>query len=109
MSKLSANTCEPCQGGIPPLTREQFQEHLNEIDNWDVIDGDTKIQKEFVFEDFVEALSFANDVGEIAEEEGHHPNILLHDYKKVTITLYTHKINGLHINDFIVAAKIDEL
>lgn len=104
---LSTKTCIPCQGGIPPLTRSEFQKYLDEVHGWDIIDEDTKLQKTFVFKDFQEALGFVNNVGAIAEEQGHHPDISLHDYKKVTITLFTHKIGGLHENDFILAAKID--
>lgn len=106
---LSDKTCIPCQGGIPPLTRSEFQQYLDEIEGWDVIDEDTKLQKTFTFKNFQEALDFVNHVGTLAEEQGHHPDIYLHDYKEVTITLFTHKINGLHENDFILAAKIDEL
>ena len=110
MNKLELNTCEPCQGGIPPLSEEQIQPYLQSINSsWNVIDNTTKIQRGFEFSNFKEALSFVNSVGQIAENEGHHPNIYLHDYNKVTITLYTHKIGGLHKNDFILAAKIDQI
>lgn len=106
---LSSKTCIPCQGGIPPLTRKEFQEYLDELEDWNVIEDDTKLQKTFTFKNFQEALDSVNRVGAIAEEQGHHPDIYLHDYKEVTVTLFTHKIKGLHENDFVLAAKIDEL
>ncbi|OGM29946.1 hypothetical protein A2630_03860 [Candidatus Woesebacteria bacterium RIFCSPHIGHO2_01_FULL_44_10] len=83
--------------------------NLKNLKNWELYDNDSKIKKEFEFEDFSHAVAFINKVADLAEEEDHHPNIYLYDYKKVRIELWTHKIRGLHKNDFILAAKIDEI
>ena len=81
---------------------------MSQINDWSVVDN-KQIEKEFIFKNFVEGLAFTNKVGAIAEAEGHHPDIFIHDYKKVKITLSTHAIGGLSANDFILAAKIDQL
>lgn len=107
--ELTSKTCVPCQGGVPPLESDEVEEMLTEVQGWDLLGGSPpKIQKKFKFKDFTEALDFVNEVGELAEEEGHHPDIEI-SYNEVTLQLYTHAIDGLHENDFIVAAKIDEL
>lgn len=109
MQKLTEKKCVPCEGGVPPFTEEQIQEYLGELHaGWEVVEG-KKIQKQFKFKDFKEALQFINKVGEIAEQEGHHPDIRLFGYNKVLIELSTHTIKGLSENDFILAAKIEAL
>ena len=105
--KLTSMVCVACQGGMPPLKGKEIQVFLKKVRGWKVI-KQHHIEKEFKFKDFKEALMFVNKVGKIAEKERHHPNIDF-TWGKAKITLYTHKINGLHQNDFIVAAKIDEL
>lgn len=107
-SVLTQQRCVPCEGNVQPFTKEQIALYAPQTPDWQVIEN-TKLQREFLFKNFTEALAFVNKVGEIAENEGHHPDILLHDYKKVTITLWTHAIKGLFLNDFILAAKIDEI
>jgi 4a-hydroxytetrahydrobiopterin dehydratase len=109
MEDLVRLKCIPCEGGLDPLTRKEFSIYLDQVSDWTVIDNDTRIQREFTFKDFKEALDFVNAAGEIAEEEGHHPNICIHSWNKVKMTLYTHAINGLSENDFILAAKIDAI
>lgn len=100
--------CIPCRGGIPPLKGPSLTElHLQLGGDWKVI-NEHHLEKEYIFKDFQEALAFTNAVGIIAEEEGHHPDILL-SYGKVKIELWTHKIDGLTESDFILAAKIDHL
>ena len=106
MTDLTQKKCKACEGGVDPLKKEEVTALLEKIDNWDATDDE--ISKTFEFKNFQEALDFVNKVGEIAENEGHHPDIFLHSYKKVKISLSTHAINGLSENDFIVAAKIDE-
>lgn len=101
--------CVPCEGGVEPLKRADFQIYLDSVANWNVINDEKTIQKEFTFKNFKEVLGFVNQVGEIAESEGHHPDLNIHDFKKLTVTLWTHAIGGLSINDFILAAKIDQL
>jgi len=91
---------------MPPLTSEKIGEYLPQLNEWEVLDN-LKIRKRFKFKNFVEAMGFVNKVAEIAEEDGHHPDITI-NYNRVTISLTTHAIGGLSENDFIVAAKIDE-
>ena len=100
----------PCQGSEKPLAREGVERYFKELDEgWQVYDNYTKIKKEYNFKAFGYALEFVNEVGKLAEIEGHHPNIYLHSYNKVLIELWTHKIGGLHENDFILAAKIGKI
>jgi len=100
--------CVPCEGGVDPLKGERLSFYIPAVPEWTVID-EIKIQKEFSFINFKQALSFVESVGELAELEGHHPDINLHDWNKVTITLSTHAIKGLSENDFIMAVKINQL
>lgn len=91
---------------MKPFTREEAQSYIDENPDW-ILDADAKkISKEFKFKDFIGAINFVNLVADIAEEEGHHPDIHI-DYNKVNLELWTHAINGLSENDFILAAKID--
>jgi 4a-hydroxytetrahydrobiopterin dehydratase len=108
MQELTKIKCEPCEGGVPPLRRKQFTPYLEQVRDWTVVD-DKRIEREFSFRDFKEALRFVNACGEIAEQEGHHPDLLLHGWNRVKICLYTHAIGGLSMNDFVVAAKIDKI
>ncbi len=110
MNDLSDKKCVPCQGGEPILEKTKIQEYLDQIDSgWKHQNDPDKIVREFKFDDFESAMSFVNDVASIAEEEDHHPNIYIHDYNQVKIEFWTHKINGLHENDFIMASKIEKL
>ena len=108
MQDLTQKKCEPCEDGVAPLSRPEFENYLQQTDNWKIV-SDKKIEKEFAFQNFKQALSFINNVGEVAEEEGHHPDMLLHSWNKVKITLYPHAIGGLSVNDFIIASRIDRL
>jgi len=105
---LTKQRCVPCEGGDKPFDKKEIEKYLSIVSGWDVIE-DLKISKHFKFKNFKEALSFVNKVGEIAEHENHHPNIYLYGWNKVRITLTTHAIKGLSINDFILASKIDKL
>jgi len=107
---LDEMKCEPCCGGIPPLTAVEIDEFYHQLQSWSVVekDGIKRLEKSFKFKDFSEALAFTNKVGKIAEREGHHPDILT-EWGKVTVSWWTHKIKGLHRNDFIMAAKTDAL
>ncbi|MBS0586088.1 MAG: 4a-hydroxytetrahydrobiopterin dehydratase [Verrucomicrobia bacterium] len=105
---LSKKSCTPCKKGVPPLKGAALKELQKEIDpNWQLID-EAYLERSYSFKDFKEALAFTNRVGEVAEAEGHHPDIFL-AYGKVKIKLWTHKINGLSENDFILARKCDAL
>lgn len=108
MSGLAEKECVPCKGGVPPLSAGELAKLQTELGNgWQVID-EHHLEKEFRFKNFKEALAFTNRVGELAERYNHHPNIYL-AWGKVRITLYTHKVDGLVENDFVMAAKIDKL
>jgi 4a-hydroxytetrahydrobiopterin dehydratase len=99
--------CVPCEGGTKPMDRAEFEVYLPQISEWKVSDDELAISRKFTFKNFKEALEFVNKVGALAEEEGHHPNLLMHEWKYVTIMLTTHAIGGLSINDFVLASKID--
>ena len=111
MSDLANKKCVPCEGNIPPFNTEEIHKYLKKVDGWEVvedkIDGFNLI-KSFKFDNFLKSQEFINKVGVIAEEEGHHPDIYFGwGYAKINIT--THAIEGLSENDFILAAKIDEI
>ena len=105
MSELAKKSCVPCRGGVPPLAGKELEALAREVPQWKVVDGH-HIVRSFTFPDFKQALAFVNKVGAIAEEQGHHPDILL-GWGKAEITTWTHKIDGLTESDFILAAKID--
>ena len=107
MSTLAAKTCVPCRGGVPPLRGQELASLHQQVPDWHVVD-EHHIVRQFKFPDFKQAMAFVNRVGEVAEVQGHHPDILL-AWGKVEITLWTHKVNGLTESDFIMAAKIDRL
>lgn len=104
--ELSKKKCVPCEGGTLPLGRKEADNLLKHIPSWGIKEG--HVFKQFKFKDFKEAMVFINKVAGIAEQEGHHPNMAI-SWNKVSIELWTHAINGLSENDFIVAAKIDGL
>ena len=105
---LSAKTCTPCRGGIPPLTPEEVEGHHQQTPAWDVRDGSHRIERTFRFKDFAEALAFVQRVADLAEVEGHHPDVGF-GWGYATVSLQTHKIKGLHENEFIMAAKFDRM
>ncbi len=104
---LAEKQCVPCKGGVPPMKGQELQRILRLVPNWRAVD-EHHIIRTFTFPDFKKALDFVNRVGEIAEEQGHHPDILL-TWGKAEVTLWTHKIDGLTESDFIMAAKIDRV
>lgn len=108
MGNLFDKKCAPCEGGVDALTRKEFSVYLDQVSKWEIID-DKLMERQFEFKDFPEALKFVNLAGEIAEEEGHHPDLLIHGWNNVKVSLFTHAIGGLSINDFVVASKIDRL
>ena len=107
MSGLSAKECVPCRGGVPPLQGEEIAKLLPELNGWEVVEGH-HLKKKYGFSNFRESLVFVNRVGELAEEQGHHPDICF-GWGSAEISIWTHKIDGLTESDFILAAKIDEL
>lgn len=110
MTDLTERRCEACRADAPQATEQEIEEYMAQIPDWEIVDVDgvKQLQRQYKLKNFAEALAFANKVGEIAEEEDHHPAILV-EYGKVTLTWYTHKIKGLHVNDFIMAARSDQL
>ncbi len=106
MSDLTKKKCIPCEGGVPPLSESQAQMFLSQVPGWSL--KERWITKEYQFKNFQDALRFVNRVGEVAEEEGHHPDIHIF-YSRVRFDLWTHAIGGLSENDFILAAKIEEI
>ena len=105
---LTKQMCVPCEGGSAPLTKEEAEKLLQQTPSWK-LSGDTKhIHKEFPFKNFLEAMAFANKITAIAEDEGHHPDLSI-GWGRVGIELTTHAIKGLSVNDFILAAKIDQI
>lgn len=110
MEDLTSKTCQACQAGAPLATDDEVEQFMRQIPDWKIIevDGIRRLQRTFKFSDFVAALAFTNQVGDLAEQENHHPAILT-EWGKVAVTWWTHKIKGLHLNDFIAAAKTDRL
>ncbi len=105
---LSQKTCTPCRGGIPPLSREEAERLRAETPDWALKDDARYIERRFSFDNFRAALAFVEQVGRLAEAEGHHPDISF-GWGYASISLSTKKIKGLHENDFIMASKIDRL
>ena len=104
MTNLTQMNCIPCQIGIPPFPTEEIAKRMGQVPGWSLQDG--KLVRDFKFKDFKQAVDFINKVAAIAEEENHHPDLNLYNWNRVKLVLFTHKIKGLHQNDFILAAKI---
>ncbi len=107
MSELASKRCKPCEGGVPPLDQARIDDLLTQVAGWH-IEQEFRLTKAFKFPDFVTALAVVNRIGEIAEEQGHHPDLHL-SWGSVRVEIWTHKIDGLTESDFILAAKIDEV
>ena len=107
MSKLAAEKCVPCRGGVPALKGDEVAKLLGQLEGWEVVD-EHHLTKRYTFPDFVSALTFVNHIGDVAEAEGHHPDLFL-TWGKVGVQIWTHKVDGLTKSDFILAAKIDTL
>ncbi|WP_437186459.1 4a-hydroxytetrahydrobiopterin dehydratase [Planctomicrobium sp. SH668] len=106
---LSSKRCVPCEGGVPRLEIAEAKSLLDQIPGWDLVESGTRIQRQWMVRNFVAGMDFLNRVAEIAEREQHHPDVALSEYRKVVIEIYTHAIGGLSENDFILAAKINEI
>jgi 4a-hydroxytetrahydrobiopterin dehydratase len=107
MNELASRQCVPCHGGVPPLTEAEAARLQAQLEGWEVVNNH-HLRKEYKFADFKESQSFVNRVGEVAEEQWHHPDIS-YGWGRAEITIWTHKIDGLTESDFILAAKIDSL
>ncbi len=111
MTDLLKKKCEPCEGGVIPFDISEIHKFQKKVDGWDVVKNVKKIyilEKKFTFKNFLESQKFVNEVGRISEEEGHHPEILF-GWGYATVQITTHAIEGLSENDFILAAKIDQI
>ena len=105
-NKLSQGVCEPCSGNTPKLNFEEISKYLSQLNEWTVNDNQEMIFKKFKFNNFTKALNFTNKVGNLAEKEGHHPDISI-GWGYCLVMVHTHAIKGLSVNDFILASKID--
>jgi 4a-hydroxytetrahydrobiopterin dehydratase len=108
LANLLKKTCKPCEGGTKPMPKDQIAEYMVDVPGWVLDREGKKISKEFKFVDFIGAINFVERVADVAEMDNHHPDIHIH-YNKVTLDLWTHAIGGLSENDFILAAKINEV
>ena len=104
---LTSKRCVPCEGGVPKLTASEIEAFSQQVSGW--VARDEKLHKTFTFKDFLQAMAFINAMAEVAEAEGHHPDFKLYQWNRVDVVIWTHAIGGLSENDFILAAKIDEL
>ena len=110
MNKLNSMSCTTPRKGDAALSKSEIENYMTQIPDWHILEqeGPKRLSREFKFKDFIEALNFTNQIGELAEREDHHPAILT-EWGKVTVAWWTHAVNGLHLNDFITAAKTDQL
>ncbi|HEX8140541.1 MAG TPA: 4a-hydroxytetrahydrobiopterin dehydratase [Pyrinomonadaceae bacterium] len=106
MSRLASRECVPCRGGVPPLGSEEIDRLLGELEAWEAVE-DHHLRKRYEFKNFRDALAFVDGLGQLAEEQGHHPDICF-GWGYAEVQIWTHKIDGLTESDFILAAKIDE-
>lgn len=107
MSELASRQCVPCRGGVPPLAGEEIAVLLTSLSGWEVV-NEHHLCKEYKFPNYSDSLAFVNRLSDIAEEQGHHPDICF-GWGRAEVTIWTHKIDGLTESDFILAAKIDQL
>ncbi|CAE7464483.1 unnamed protein product [Symbiodinium sp. CCMP2456] len=107
--QLTQKKCKPCEGGVAPCTLDEATNQLAKLDGWYLTHDGKRIRKDWTVKHFMAGLTFFNKVAEIAEEDGHHPDLHIEGYRNVSIELWTHAIGGLSENDFILAAKIDQV
>lgn len=105
---LAGQTCEPCRGGIPPMDHDMARGYLVQVPGWSLKENPDRLERDFAFPDFRQAQAFAMRVGDLCEAEGHHAEIR-YGWGHCTVAFWTHKIKGLHMNDFVMAAKVDGL
>jgi 4a-hydroxytetrahydrobiopterin dehydratase len=107
--QLTSKRCVPCEGGVPKYTTEEAERQIETLDGWRLTHDGQRIRKQWVVKNFMAGMDFFNRVARLAEEEGHHPDLHLEGYRNLSIEIWTHAIGGLSENDFVLAAKIDEL
>jgi 4a-hydroxytetrahydrobiopterin dehydratase len=106
-NQLASKKCLPCEGGVEPLSQDEAQRLVGELTGWKLTDDDKAIRKTWTLQDFVAAITFFQEIADVAESENHHPDLHLTGYRNVAVEISTHAIDGLSENDFILAAKID--
>jgi 4a-hydroxytetrahydrobiopterin dehydratase len=109
VEQLVAKKCKPCEGGVEPASRNEAEQQLKKLAGWRLTEDGQRIRRDWTVKNFMAGMDFFNRVAQVAEEDGHHPDLHLEGYRKVRIELWTHAIGGLSENDFILAAKIDRL
>jgi 4a-hydroxytetrahydrobiopterin dehydratase len=109
VEQLVAKKCQPCEGGVEPASRQEAEQQLKSLPGWRLRHDGQRIRKDWTVKNFMAGMDFFHRVAQVAEEDGHHPDLHLEGYRKVWIELWTHAIGGLSENDFILAAKIDRL
>jgi 4a-hydroxytetrahydrobiopterin dehydratase len=107
--QLCSTRCVPCEGGVPKMSHEEAKAQLTALSGWELLSGPDRIRKSWTVKNFMAGLEFFQKVAEVAEAEGHHPDLHLVGYRNVSIEIWTHAIQGLSLNDFILAARIDQL
>ena len=107
--QLARGKCKPCEGGVAPLSLDESKSLLQAVPEWSITPDGKRLRRSWKVKDFLTALDFFQRIGTISEEEDHHPDLHLESYRRVTIEIWTHAIGGLSENDFILAAKIDQL
>lgn len=108
-SELTRKRCQACEGGLPPLSLEQVRDYLDALPGWLLTDDGQRIRREWLVKDFEAGLAFFARIGQVAQEEDHHPDLHLTAYRHAAVEIWTHALGGLSENDFILAAKIDQL
>lgn len=109
IEQLRAKKCLPCEGGVPKLTPAEATAQLANLKGWVIVGDGQRIRKEWTVKNFLAGMKFFNAIAEVAESEGHHPDLHIVGYRNVAVEIWTHAIGGLSENDFILAAKIDQL
>ena len=109
IEELRAKKCVPCEGGVPKLTTVEAEAQLGKLTGWTITPNGQRIRKEWTVKNFMAGMRFFNKIAEVAEGEGHHPDLHIVGYRNVAVEIWTHAIGGLSENDFILAAKIDQL
>jgi len=107
--QLTQKKCVPCEGGVPKYSLDEAREQLHTLDGWRMTHDGQRIRKDWVVKNFMAGIEFFNRVAQVSEGEGHHPDLHLESYRNVAVEIYTHAIGGLSENDFILAAKVDQL
>ena len=108
-TELCSRRCVPCEGGVPKITVEEATAQLKELPGWELLSGPDRIRRTWVVRNFLAGMAFFEKVTRVAESQGHHPDLHLVGYRNVSIEIWTHAIHGLSLNDFVLAAQIDEL